>query len=194
MTQFVAINPKAEVLGDAVLAVLEAGRGAFRPMMLDILASHHINDPKRGSWYLQQDWLDAFQAISEKIGEQTLFAIGTKIPESAAWPPDVDTEAKALGSIDVAFHMNHRIQGVALFDPTTGQMTEGIGHYGFELTGDKAATMVCDNPYPCAFDRGIIEAAAKKFATRAFLVNAKHDDSKECRNKGGGSCTYHVTW
>jgi len=194
VTQFVAIEPLAEVLGDAVLAVVEAGRGAFRPMMLDILAANNLRDPQRGSWYLQQDWLDSFKAIAEKIGEDTLYAIGMKIPESAAWPPDVDTEAKALASIDVAYHMNHRIRGEVLFDLTTGQMSEGIGHYGFEPTGERSATMVCDNPYPCAFDRGIIEAAAKKFASRAFLVNARHDDSQACRNRGENSCTYQVTW
>ena len=54
--------------------------------------------------------------------------------------------------------------------------------------------MVCDNPYPCAFDRGIIEAAAKRFAAQSFLVNAVHDDSCDCRNRGGESCTYHVNW
>jgi hypothetical protein len=91
--------------------------------------------------------------------------------------------------------MNHRINGEVLFNPKTGAMKEGIGHYSFEKTGPRAANMVCKNPYPCDFDRGIIESAARKFKPAdSIILSVTHDDSKPCRKKGHDSCTYIVTW
>jgi hypothetical protein len=69
-----------------------------------------------------------------------------------------------------------------------------IGRYGFKGTGERSATMVCQNPYPCDFDRGIIEAMAKRFRTLQSVVKVVHDDRQACRKRAGESCTYHVAW
>ena len=179
MAQFKARDPRVEVNGAAVLSFAEAIE-VFRDLSLQVLAEHGIVDPKEGEWYPQQAWLDAFKEIAEKTGPATLKAIGKKIPELALWPPDVDTIEKALASIDMAYHMNHR--------------GGDIGHYNFEKTGEQSGKMVCDNPYPCDFDLGIIEATAKRFAPKGVSTNVKHDDSQPCRKKGDDSCTYFVSW
>jgi hypothetical protein len=115
------------------------------------------------------------------LGQNTLFSIGMKIPENANFPPEIESLEKALQSIDVAYHMNHR----------NGE----IGHYRYESVGPKSVKMVCQNPYPCAFDRGIITAMAKRFKPKdSIMVNVMHDDSAPCRVKGGASCTYNVRW
>ncbi len=147
-----------------------------------------------GKWYSQQAWLDAFKAIANEVGLLTLFQIGRRIPENADWPPHVTDIHSALASIDVAYHMNHRINGRALFDPATGAMSEGIGHYGYQRIDDRTARMTCKNPYPCDFDRGIIESAANKFKPAGFRVSVHHDDPAMCRKAGGDACIYTVTW
>jgi hypothetical protein len=162
-------------------------------MALDILVSKGINDPQRDEWYLQQAWLDAFKVIAEKIGPYTLFNIGTKIPENAKWPPHVDTIEKALASIDVAYHMNHKINNDVLFNPNTGEMKEGIGHYGFQKLKDRKVSMVCDNPYPCDFDKGIITNTVKIFGKDdSRYPHVDHDDL--CRKNGDNACNYIVSW
>jgi len=179
MAQFCALVPGVEVSGAAVLSVVR-GMAVFEDMALGILATHGIVAPKEAEWYPQQAWLDAFRDISERIGGSTVKAIGRSIPSTAFWPPDVDSIEKALFSIDVAYHMNHR----------GGE----IGHYSFVQTAPQSGTMVCGNPYPCQFDLGLIEATAKKFAPRGVAPLVRHDDTQECRNNGGESCTYHITW
>ena len=180
MTQFVAFAPNAEVNGETVLSIVD-GMGIFKPQAIDILSKNGINNPTAGQWYKQQDWLNSFKEISMKIGVNTLFQIGLKIPENAQWPPQVKTIDQALGSIDVAYHMNHR-QGE-------------IGNYKFNVKGPKLGVMVCNNPYPCDFDRGIIESVAKKFKPpKTIIVKVKHDDTKPCRKKGDESCTYNIGW
>ncbi len=194
MAQFKAFSSGVEVNGQTVLSVVAgmAMMPSFKSAALKILAANGIEDPKGNQWYPQQAWLNAFKEISEKVGAMTLSSIGKKIPESAQWPPSVNSIETALASIDVAYHMNHRINGKVMFDPATGRMTEGIGHYALEKTGEKKVKMVCRNPYPSEFDRGIVEAVAKKFAPAgAFVTVAVTDDG---RKAGGDSSTYSVEW
>ncbi len=68
-----------------------------------------------------------------------------------------------------------------------------IGHYRCEPAGPTAARILCDNPYPCEFDRGIIQAMARRFAG-GRSVSVRHDESHTCRNQDSESCAHVVTW
>jgi hypothetical protein len=180
MAQFIGYAPGVEVNGETVYAIVD-GMGAFRSVALAILAENGIVDPQPGLWYPQQSWLNAFKKISEKLGANTLFNIGLKIPLNAQFPAEITTIEKALQAIDVAYHLNHR----------NGE----IGEYRYQANGSKAAKMICRNPYPCAFDRGIIAAMANRFKPKtSALISIKHDDVGPCREKGEELCTYNVTW
>ncbi len=194
MAQFKAFEPGIEVKGEAVLSLLD-GMGSYKSMALKLLSDVGIDDPRAGQWYPQQAWLDAFRKIHDGVGDSVLFTIGTKIPSNAQFPREIDGLEKALQAIDVAYHMNHRIGGKTMFDPGSGRMLEGIGHYGYEKAGDKMVAMTCGNPYPCDFDQGIIDAMARKFKPAGSLfIKVKHDDTRPCRKKGADACTYRVEW
>jgi hypothetical protein len=180
MAQFVGFAEGVEVNGETVYAIVD-GMGAFKAEAIEILARNGIHDPRPGTWHLQQSWLDSFREIAESLGDGTLLAIGRKIPENAKFPPRINTIEKGLMSIDVAYHINHR----------RGE----IGHYQFWSSGPRSAKIVCHNPYPCAFDRGIIDAMAQRFKPAdSKLVTVEHDDACPCRKKGADSCTYTVAW
>lgn len=194
MAQFVAFNSEVDVNGETVLAIVD-GMGSFKERAFSILKESGIDKPKPGAWYRQQFWLDAFKKISDAIGAYTLFNIGKKIPENANFPPEIDNIEKALSGIDIAYHMNHSIGKEAMFNPANGVMKEGIGHYGYEKKDDRTVIMMCNNPYPCDFDRGIIESMANKFKPQGVsMIIVSHDDTKPCRKKGADSCTYIVKW
>jgi len=182
MAQFVSFQKGVEVCGEAVLAVVNA-LDAGKATRLKILEKHGIADPHPGGWYSQQLWLDAFKEISEIFGIHTLFAIGEAIPENALFPPELDNLKKSLASIDLAYHLNHR----------GGE----IGHYTLAEFDEarRTAVMVCNNPYPSEFDRGIITTMTRKFVPRnSVIYDVQLDPSKETRLHGGNSCTYLVTW
>ncbi len=193
MAQFTALSHDVEVNGQTVLSIV-AGMDTFREIALEILESKGISCPKENDWYLQQSWLDAFKEIAENVGEYTLMEIGRQIPENADWPPQVNSIETALSSIDIAYHMNHRIKGSIMFDPQNGSMLEGIGHYAFSQDSERRITMICDNPYPSDFDKGIIESAANKFKTKGDRIRVATDSASPSRKKGADSCTYIVTW
>ena len=168
-----------EVNGETVLSLVD-GLGPFKEKGIKILTDQGIKDPKPGNWYPQQAWLNAFKIISDNIGSSTLLAIGKTIPRNAKWPPQIDTIEKALASIDVAYHMNHR----------SGE----IGSYCYESTGEKSGKMICNNPYPSDFDQGIIFAVARKFAPENTFPSVKLDETAPTRKKGAESCTFIINW
>jgi hypothetical protein len=179
MAQYKALAPDVEVNGPTVLSFIN-DMGAFKVMFQKILAENGIIDPKEECWYSQQNWLDAFKVIAQKTGPATLKKIGMNIPSAAIWPPQIDSIEKALASIDIAYHINHR----------GGE----IGHYQFEKVNDRSSRIICDNPYPCDFDKGLIEATAIRFANVGEYPLCKHQDPQVCRKTGASICTYLVTW
>ena len=125
MAEFKAFNDQVEVNGQTILSVLAGMRG-FEASAKLILSKNGIDNPEPNNWYSQQAWLNAFKEISEQIGDKTLTSIGQMIPEKAEWPPNVNSLETAFASVDVAYHMNHRLNGVVMFNPETGIMLEGI--------------------------------------------------------------------
>ncbi len=181
MAQFIAFDPNVEVNGETILSVVNA-IAVGQEGRLAILKKHRIN-PEDGKWYKQQLWLNAFKEISEELGDHTLFMIGKAIPEHAEFPPQIDNLQKALAAIDMAYHMNHR----------NGE----IGRYTLTEYDDKKrkAVMVCSNPYPSEFDRGIISTMMRRFKpSDSFKYDVTLDTSKETRMNGAESCTYMVQW
>lgn len=68
-----------------------------------------------------------------------------------------------------------------------------IGHYRCESIEDGEATVVCENPYPCSFDQGIVEAVVDEFNPDATYIRVE-ETSERCRDDGGGRCRYRVSW
>jgi len=180
MTEFKSYTDQVEVNGETVLSVIAAMEGESA-RALKILASHGITDPRPGEWYRQQLWLDAFKEIAETVGGESLYKIGRKIPYKAKFPPSVNTVEKALSSLNATYHVNHR--------------GGGIGSYRFIPTGERKGIMVCQNPYPCNFDRGLIEAVIDRFSSgESSPATVRHDDTAPCRRAGSDYCTYLVEW
>ncbi|HLO68763.1 MAG TPA: hypothetical protein VK188_17185 [Holophaga sp.] len=179
MRTFEAASAAVEVNGETVLAVV-AGMSFGTTRALRVLASHGIPEPRPGQWYRQQAWLDAFREIAATLGPSTLFSIGQKIPENATFPPGIDGIHKALAAIDAAYRMNHR--------------GGPIGSYRYQADGPRQALLVCDNPYPSDFDRGIIAAVAERYKPAGTRVRVELDPERPTRKTGGDSCTFRVSW
>ncbi|HYO53841.1 hypothetical protein [Archangium sp.] len=170
------------VLGSAYL--LDEGIGTLTPSGL-------VNLDLEG-WYSQRSWLLCFQQIARQLGDGRLMRIGMAVPRNAKFPDGIRGIHEAIKSIDVAYHMNHRKHGRLMLDPETGRMQEGIGHYGYEpVPGQRKIISLCETPYPCAFDHGLLTATAQRYESNARVT---HDETKPCRKWRGDRCTYVITW
>lgn len=185
-----------EATGEALGAMLEAFR-QYPSIVIKYMTKYNLTVDKNGqldrsAWYPLGNWLAAFQAIAKDVGINSLYTIGKKIPENAPLPPHINDIRSALTGIDIAYHASHRKDGAPMFDMTNGQMLEGIGHYKCELSATEQKTVViCDSPYPCELDRGIVTGFATRFEPMAKVA---HDNNAPCRKKGASSCTYVISW
>lgn len=177
MSEYVALDPRVEVKGSAVLATLQ---GVEPTVVRPIAEKFGLVNVHSEGWYPQQSWLNTLKALDELHfgGSLDLVSVGMEIPKTADWPPEVNSFEAALFSIDEAYHMNHRY----------GE----IGHYRAERVNDWQIDVICDNPYPCLFDYGIIYSAASRFGSQAEFT-VLHDEHT-CRRRGDVACVYHVTW
>ncbi|MDJ1504362.1 hypothetical protein [Xanthocytophaga agilis] len=182
MTQFVPFEKGVEVNGQTILAVVYALH-AGRDTRWGILEKHGLGNIQPDQWYSQEKWLNAFRDISKHLGDPTLFVIGKAIPENALFPPEIDSLEKALNSIDIAYHMNHRGGEIGSYKLTSFDAAK------------REAIMVCHNPYPSEFDRGIITTMLRKFKPKdSYIAEVNLDQTKETRQEGKETCTYIITW
>jgi hypothetical protein len=197
--QFKAFAPGIEVSGRTVKAIVEAFR-LFPSVALNLLVRHgiaHIGPDRQvvidaERWYPQEKWLAAYEAVATSGGADLLFDTGRFIPRNAGFQMGGAAVHATLASIDVAYHQNHRKNGRLMYDAATRTMLEGIGHYRYEgAPSTSRIVMVCENPYPCDFDRGIITEIAVRSEPKAKVV---HDAAAPCRKNGAESCTYVVSW
>jgi hypothetical protein len=187
-----------EVTGRGIPATLEAF-GEFTVLAGQMLMANGVGRPDRNGfiqvdtegWYPLDGYLRTYRQIEEQLGPQMLRKMGAAKARHAVFPANMVDITTAMQSLDVGFHMNHRQHGRPMFDPISGLMLEGIGHYHCQLVmGQRRIIMRCDNPYPCKFDEGLIEELARRFSPGATLEH----ESGSCRRKGGTLCAYLVTW
>lgn len=182
------------------IKVIVEGFGAFSVLASKFLAEEGLGtlgpegiveiDPN--GWYPIDNFRRAFKRIGLEVGSAVVTQVGKVIPKEAKFPPAIKDIDSALGSLDIAMHMNHRKHGRLMFDPLTGEMLEGIGHLAYSRTaGKNEIIMTSDSLYPCAMDLGLITAMAQRFQPRAKVL---HDHAQPCKEKGGTACRYIVTW
>lgn len=183
MAQYEVFDQRIEVHGRTILVVVDDALARFseeyRTEALNTLAANGVDDPKPDEWYPQQAWLDTIRTIAEELEPHLLDRLGGQIPQAAAWPDDISTVEAGLRSIDEAYQSNHR--------------GGDAGSYRYEHEGDRTGRVVCNNPYPCLFDRGLVRAVAQRYAPVKSFVFVE-ENGQNCRREADDTCTYTVSW
>jgi hypothetical protein len=174
-----------EVIGEVVMAFMAGFPPAIQDAGLQVLEEHGISNIEAGRYYPLGSFLNAMQSVSDRFGDEMLYRIGTEIAANAVLPPNVSSLMSSLSSIDQAYQMNHR----------NGE----IGRYDFQDLGKenglRRAKMICTNPYPSAFDRGVIDGFSRRFKPNdAIDVIVRLDTSSPTRKNGENSCTFLISW
>jgi hypothetical protein len=185
VAEFKSFSADVEVIGEAIEAFVAGFPPELSKIGSDLLAAKGIAGFRRGEYYPVQHLLDAMKEIQDKFSSEMLFRIGEKIATNAVLPPGIDSLERSLASINTAYRMNHRRGDIGGYEYT----------YVGEMGGLKRAKIVCANPYPCAFDRGVIQGFAQRFKPRGAMdVIVRHDESQPCRKTGANACTFLISW
>jgi len=134
----------------------------IRSLAREFLESEGLQLRPDAPWMPWQSWLNVCRRIQECLGEDTLYAIGRRIPYSAEFPTRQMTDLpSALAAIDVAYRQAHR----------GGE----IGEYRYVPVGPGHYQIHCDNPYPNQLDLGIVTSLVERFRGRdRFEVRIIH--------------------
>jgi len=197
MLQHKVSDDVIEFMGTNVLAILNVingkksndikpNRGEYSSIGMEVSV---VNERY---WYPLNTILSAFDLMLEKRADNTLFSLGRHVLDYARFP-QIDNIHDALSIMDKVYHMNcSYTSGESFYDYKADEMQEGIGHYRYvKVPDENEAFMVCDNPFPCDFDRGLITKIAQAFDKSAKVL---HDDQFGCRKKGKHSCRYIIIW
>jgi|SRR6218665_178644 len=147
-------------------------------------------DPE--AWYPLVSNLRVIARVRKDFGEVAVRQSASHIPTLARFPPTVADIHSAFDALDMAYHMNHGVNGRALYCPETGVMQEGIGHFrSRSIPGQKQILCQCTTPYSCCFDEGLLLALAQRYEPSASIT---HLEPLRCRAHGSESCTYSILW
>lgn len=180
MAEYISYDDNTLVNGETVLSFINCIEND-KEIRSEILKNNNII-PEYGKWYKQQDWLNAFKELNDKLGHDYLYLIGKSIIENAIFP-DIKDLKEALQLLDQAYHLNHK--------------NGYIGNYklvSFDMN-TKTAIMECNNPYPSKFDEGIITSLVELYKPNNSYQQVIYlDENKPSRNNGDDSCTFIIKW
>lgn len=178
----IGIPNNAEVIGGSVQIIIQA-MGNVKEMGLRVLKENGVdtNVPPDG-WVNLEKWINSLKAIEKSFGPNTLFMIGKKVPEIIPFPK-LDF-ASAMNGININYLNSHK------------NIDKAASYYKFTKKGEKSAIVVCTNPYPSDFDRGLIAGLSRKFApaNTTSLVEVELDTTLPSRKSGAVSCTFNLIW
>jgi len=177
-TKFTGTIPARTEVSGISLAVYLAGFGTFAEMGKKIMREEGLDpDGPAPEWLPVPAFVAGLQKVRQKIGAAAMRQIGAKVPEGFPMPPEVLASAHlTLGGLDRAYQGAHR--------------NGDIGCFAYDKTGERSGDIVAQNPYPCAFDEGLITG----FVRRAEKLAAIKHDPATCRERGDLRCVYHIHW
>jgi hypothetical protein len=124
-------------------------------------------------WYPMTGYLAVVEAVAAATGPEALVAAGRCCGEALSG--ETGSVPEELEALDAAYRRHHR--GAA-------------GGYAFRQIGPNDGRIECATPYPCAFDRALVEGLARTAADGYVSIA----EVSTCRDDGAERCTYELTW
>lgn len=172
---------QVEVKGEAIQAIVQA-MALIQKRALKILAEHGMSPLESETWYPMAQLVEVTRRIQTEIGPNTMRAVGRKLNENIIpFPPHVRSLEDAMRFVNLSYQTFHRGRG-------------RIGGYQYESLGERKGRMTCDDPYPCDFDRGALEALGERFRPQDSLWVRVEHQAQGCREQGAHACIYDITW
>ncbi|MFK7799751.1 MAG: hypothetical protein AB8E82_20015, partial [Aureispira sp.] len=170
-------DKNATFLGSTVLESVRSLPMFSQKRMFKIFEELGLPEILPDNWYPMNILMDFYKQLQKAFGPNTLFDMGKAIPENAVFPPGIDSIETGLGSINMAYNMNHR------------------GYIGFHQmvshdTETKTIIMQNHTPFPPDVDRGIYTGMARRFKTGVKVVL----NNTELEREGKPGNRYIITY
>jgi len=143
-----------------------------------ILNKYGLLSPSEKTWHAHRDVLQMIREVASGNNDCDLYSTGAIVQACLGLSDIKGGVNMALAAVDDQYQSTHR-------GPDAG---------GYQLLKWKCGTIsvTCDNPYPCEFDRGMLESLLKRFAPSGIVPDIVHDHDARCRDLGDHACTYKI--
>lgn len=143
-----------------------------------ILDKYGLLNPSTKAWHAHRDVVQMIHEVASGNNDCDLYATGAIVQACFGLSDVTGGVDMALAAVDDYYQSTHR-------GPDAG---------GYQLLKWKCGTIsvTCNNPYPCDFDRGMLESLVKRFAPPGTVLGVAHDHDARCRDLGDHACTYKV--
>lgn len=178
MERYISIQTGIEVLGQAILAVVNSVESG-RETMLNFLRRNGIIDLLPDRWYSLDKYLMAYQELAQSMGNGIFYVMGLVTIENL-FPESIKSLDKGLQKVDELYRINHQGLGIGCY-----KLVE------FDYA-DRSAVMKCNTPYPVEFNNGIITAVLKRFqpnSTSKCIATLGNDQGAPL-----STVNYLITW
>lgn len=147
--------------------------GGFERRTRTILERNGLPEPEADEWYPLADVRALYEDIHSTTGRNIVEQLGVTFPGVAQWPVGVAGVGAALAELDGVHQRLHRGEA---------------GGYSFTRTGERTGRLVCDTPYPAAFERGVVRGIGKRFGVdTGFVAIDEH-------GRSDGATVFTVEW
>ena len=166
--------------------------GFFKPLFESFAKSMNILSVDPDGWMSRDVAFKSFSFFSKLLGPNALYRMGKSVGKNILTIKLIDTFDQAVLNLDKVYHLNHRQDGKVMYDIETGEIIDTIGHYNtFKITDNEFRVEV-SSPYPCEFDRGLIEEYVRKYIGNKD-VHVRHKPGSPCKKNGMDICSYTIT-
>jgi hypothetical protein len=169
-------DEKREYSGAAINTFV-LGLGHSQSVVDKILADAGVDKIDPEAWYDIEWSADLFIKIEQMLGSAAVMECGKKMIESAEYPPEINSVETLLPALGHWYALHAR-------GPNVGTIT-------CEFEDDHSATLDWSTVrFPCSFCQGILEGACARYGVKPLIEHG----TGSCRDKGGPTCIYHVSW
>ena len=184
MSDFQAFDPRAELSGTHLHAMIQAFPVGTEKVGREILKSQGLENPQPDQWYKVQSVLDMLKGMYEAFDYHILTKMGYRLATIVDLPPHWDTIDIAFKELDSGYQMNHRGGDIGSYE------CEDLGTW----SGLRRCKMISKSHWPCELDQGLMHGMGDRFKKNGVDVLVRRNDEGICRKKGSDSCVYIVSW
>lgn len=153
MIKHLSPDPSAMVLAQSVMAFTKGFPTGTEELGRSILYNRGLGQLEVDKFYPLQSMLDAMDDLAEKFSADVLYLVGINISVTAKLPPGMTDMNSVLTHLHEAFMANHQGSNLGGWEYLYDGLNQGM-HRG---------RVIGTTPYPCAFDRGVLESFGRLY-------------------------------
>lgn len=173
----------AKTWGPSLGEWVESLPEAIRPKAELLLRETGLEPGLREGWHPLEPILEWLDRLLAEFGEEPVRLLGRRYLQQTRLPPRLESFERALQTLEITFHLNHR--------------GGDVGVCLFRFRGPRQGELSIQSPYPCPFVVGLLEALGERFlpeGTPPLRIQRRDLPPQVGLEEGPPMLAFHLAW